>query len=361
MPHAEIDGVPVWYEEHVDPTGPPLAALHGGLVTFRGSFGDVLPWLTEGRRVIGAELQGHGHTADTGRALSIERFAADVAELIDRVADSSPVDVWASSSAPSPPRASLSATPPRSAASCSPPRTSAPTATTPRSRRPRRTTRACRPRRSSPPGRPTTRRWHRTPADFFPFLDRTQPVVHDFAGWTADEIRSITAPTFLVVGDRDFVYLDPAAEMHVAANPAVSSGGRAASPASPPDRPGPPPRPPGRDPARRPPPASRPGRSPGPGCPLARHPDDLVARSRLHPCHHPEGAHPAAPRARGRRIVTRTVHDHVPPKVACAVSDHEQARLPPVVDALCEWGLCWCDKSGARALALERSAADGAS
>ena len=51
------------------------------------------------------------------------------------------------------------------------------------------------------------------PADFFLFLERMQPVVHDFAGWTADEIRSITAPTFLVVGDRDFVRLDHAAEM----------------------------------------------------------------------------------------------------------------------------------------------------
>ena len=52
-----------------------------------------------------------------------------------------------------------------------------------------------------------------TPSDFFPFLERMQPVVHDFAGWTADEIRSITAPTFLVIGDRDFVRLDHAAEM----------------------------------------------------------------------------------------------------------------------------------------------------
>ena len=69
-------------------------ALHGGIVTFRGSFGNVLPWLTEGRRVIGVELQGHGHTPDTGRAMSIERFADDVAELIDRVAGGGPVDVW---------------------------------------------------------------------------------------------------------------------------------------------------------------------------------------------------------------------------------------------------------------------------
>ena len=92
MPREEIDGVPIWHEEHGDPAGPVLVALHGGIVTFRGSFGDVLPWLTEGRRVIGVELQGHGHTPDTGRAMSMERFADDVAELIDRVAGGGPVD-----------------------------------------------------------------------------------------------------------------------------------------------------------------------------------------------------------------------------------------------------------------------------
>jgi len=43
--------------------------------------------------VIGVELQGHGHTPDTGRAMSIDRFVDDVAELIDRVAGGGPVDV----------------------------------------------------------------------------------------------------------------------------------------------------------------------------------------------------------------------------------------------------------------------------
>ena len=94
MAHELIDGVPIWYEERGDPGGPPLVALHGGIITFEGSFGDVLPWLTQGRRVVGVELQGHGHTPDTGRAMSIERFADDVAELIDRVAGGGPVDVW---------------------------------------------------------------------------------------------------------------------------------------------------------------------------------------------------------------------------------------------------------------------------
>src|SRR3954462_9366314 len=85
MPTADIDGLPPGYEEHGDPDGPPLVALHGGILTFEGSFGDVLPWLAPGRRVIGVELQGHGHPADTGRAMSIERFADDVAELLDRL------------------------------------------------------------------------------------------------------------------------------------------------------------------------------------------------------------------------------------------------------------------------------------
>jgi pimeloyl-ACP methyl ester carboxylesterase len=40
-----------------------------------------------------------------------------------------------------------------------------------------------------------------------------QPVVDEMVGWTAEEIRSIAAPTFLVIGDQEFVRLDHAAEM----------------------------------------------------------------------------------------------------------------------------------------------------
>ena len=51
------------------------------------------------------------------------------------------------------------------------------------------------------------------PDGLFPFLERMQPVVHEWEGWTDDEVRSVTAPTFLVIGDQDFVRLDHAAEM----------------------------------------------------------------------------------------------------------------------------------------------------
>jgi pimeloyl-ACP methyl ester carboxylesterase len=213
MPTAEIDGVPIWYEEHGDPAGPPLVALHGGIVTFQASFGDVLPWLTEGRRVIGVELQGHGHTPDTGRPMSIERFADDVAELIDRVAGGGPVDVWGFS------LGALTATSlalrhqgkvRRLVLAASNIRTDGyhPEITAPEQDDPRL------------PTQEEFASWQAAyeavapdPAGLFPFLERLQPLVHDMPGWTADEIRSIAAPTFLVIGDRDFVRLDHAAEM----------------------------------------------------------------------------------------------------------------------------------------------------
>ena len=213
MPTEAIDGVPIWYEELGDPAGPPLVALHGGVVTFHRSFDDVLPWLAESRRVIGVELEGHGHTPDTGRALSIERFADDVAELIDRVAAGGPVDVWGYS------LGALTATSLAvrhltkvrrlvlAASNLRPdgyhPEIAAPEQDDPRL-----------------PTEEEFAVWQADyeavapdPTNLFPFLERLQPVVHDMPGWTADEIRSITAPTFLVIGDQDFVRLDHAAEM----------------------------------------------------------------------------------------------------------------------------------------------------
>jgi pimeloyl-ACP methyl ester carboxylesterase len=213
MAHVTIDDVPIWYEEHGDPTGAPLVALHGGILSFRGSFGDVLPWLDARRRVIGVELQGHGHTPDTGRAMSIERFADDVAELIERVAGGGPVDVWGFS------LGALTAT---SLALRHPTRVHrlvlASSNTRPGAYHPEITA----PEQVDPrlPTEEEFAKWQADyeavapdPAAFFPFLERLQPVVHEFAGWSDDEIRSIIAPTFLVFGDHDFVRLDHAAEM----------------------------------------------------------------------------------------------------------------------------------------------------
>jgi pimeloyl-ACP methyl ester carboxylesterase len=213
MPIEQIDGVPIWYEEHGEPGGPPLVALHGGVMTFEGSFGDVLPWLAEGRRVIGVELQGHGHTPDTGRPMSYERFADDVAELVDRVAAGGPVDVWGFSLGAEV-ATSLGLRHPATvrrlvlAASSIRPDGYHPEITAPEQDDSRLPT-----QEEFASWRAAYEAVAPNPDDFSPFLERLQPVVHEFAGWTPDEIRSITAPTFLVIGDRDFVRLDHAAEM----------------------------------------------------------------------------------------------------------------------------------------------------
>lgn len=52
-------------------------------------------------------------------------------------------------------------------------------------------------------------------------------------------------------------------------------------------------------------------------------------------------------------IVCRTIYDQVPPKVVYDVNPTERARLEPVMQALCDWGMYWCENTGARILALE--------
>jgi pimeloyl-ACP methyl ester carboxylesterase len=145
--------------------------------------------------------------------MSIDRFADDVAELVDCVGGGEPVDVWGYSLGALT-ATSLALRHPTTvrrlvlAASHIRPDGYHPEITAPEQDDPRLPTEA------------EFARWQAhyeavapNPDDFFPFLERMQPVVHDFAGWTADEIRSIAAPTLLVIGDRDFVRLDHAAEM----------------------------------------------------------------------------------------------------------------------------------------------------
>ena len=62
--YVAANGVDYWFE--IRGQGEPLLLLHGGLMS-SGLFGPVLTELARNRRVIGVDLQGHGHTA-LGRA-----------------------------------------------------------------------------------------------------------------------------------------------------------------------------------------------------------------------------------------------------------------------------------------------------
>jgi len=84
--YAPVNGLRMYYEEHGDPgPGRPLVLLHGGLLTIDLSFGEILPELAAGRRVIATELQGHGRTADIERDIDVRFLADDVAALLDHL------------------------------------------------------------------------------------------------------------------------------------------------------------------------------------------------------------------------------------------------------------------------------------
>ncbi len=78
--YAPVNGLNMYYEIHG--AGQPLVLLHGGLSAIGSSFGPLLPGLAATRQVIAVELQGHGHTADIARPLSMEQMAEDIAALL---------------------------------------------------------------------------------------------------------------------------------------------------------------------------------------------------------------------------------------------------------------------------------------
>ena len=78
--YAHVNGLNMYYEIHG--TGRPLVLLHGALSETQSSFGKILPSLAKTRQVIAVEQQAHGHTADIDRPLTIEQMAEDTAALL---------------------------------------------------------------------------------------------------------------------------------------------------------------------------------------------------------------------------------------------------------------------------------------
>jgi len=78
--YASVNGLDLYYEVHGE--GRPLVLLHGALGTIESCFTDLLPALAYSRRVIAVELQGHGHTGDIDRAFTFRDMSEDIAGLL---------------------------------------------------------------------------------------------------------------------------------------------------------------------------------------------------------------------------------------------------------------------------------------
>jgi pimeloyl-ACP methyl ester carboxylesterase len=82
--YAPVDGLRMYYEIHgrTGSARAPLVLLHGGGSTIQTSFAKLLPLLSRQRQIIAFEQQGHGHTADVDRPFSFEQSAEDAAALL---------------------------------------------------------------------------------------------------------------------------------------------------------------------------------------------------------------------------------------------------------------------------------------
>jgi len=207
MAYAPVNGLRLYYERHG--RGRPLVLLHGGLMTIGLNFGPLLGPLAAGRQVIAVELQGHGHTADTGRPMTIEALAGDVIALLDQLGIGE-ADFFGFSLGGLVASAIALGAPSRVGrliiASADPHRPPG--------------------RESAPLGEdrlPTQadyQAWREAyesvapdPGHFEEFAAKNSALVHEFPGWTG-ELRSLRAPTLLVFGDRDFSPLPDVVELY---------------------------------------------------------------------------------------------------------------------------------------------------
>jgi len=81
--YALVNGLKMYYE--IYGSGTPLVLIHGGGSTIQTTFGQVLHSFAKTHRVIAVELQAHGHTTDRDSPLSFEQDADDVAELLKQL------------------------------------------------------------------------------------------------------------------------------------------------------------------------------------------------------------------------------------------------------------------------------------
>ncbi|MBW0104093.1 alpha/beta fold hydrolase [Pseudonocardia sp. KRD291] len=209
--YAPVNGLQMYYEVHGN--GRPLVLLHGGILTIDLSFGAILPALAEHHQVIGVELQGHGHTADIDRPLQLDLLADDVVALLDHLgierADMlgySLGGLVATEVAVRYPervgRLVLAATHFR--ADGYHPEIQDPAQDSPRL--------------------PTAEDFEQMqaaytavapdPGRFFATLEKAQPMVTGFQGWSDEQLRSITSPVLLIIGDTDFIRIEHAAAVH---------------------------------------------------------------------------------------------------------------------------------------------------
>jgi pimeloyl-ACP methyl ester carboxylesterase len=202
---ADINGLRLYHEIHG--SGRPVVLLHGGLQTIDLMFGPLLPTLAARRKVIAVELQGHGHTADSDRPMSIDQLADDVAALI-ALLNIERTDVFGFSLGglvgwslvirhPNVVDRVAVASADYRSRETAPDEVAGPMPTDSDFQAMRDAYAAVAP----------------DPMHFDALAEKVSTMVNeDFVGWTADELRAVQSPMLVLVGDNDFIRVSDAAE-----------------------------------------------------------------------------------------------------------------------------------------------------
>jgi len=78
--YADINGLKMYYEVYGN--GKPILLLHGSFMNIPLNWAQFIPLWAKDRKVIVAEMQGHGRTKDISRELSYEGMADDASGLL---------------------------------------------------------------------------------------------------------------------------------------------------------------------------------------------------------------------------------------------------------------------------------------
>lgn len=78
--YSEVNGLKMYYEIYGQ--GKPLVLVHGGGSTIQSNFEKAIPLFAKNRKVIAVELQAHGRTSDRNADLTFEQDADDIATLL---------------------------------------------------------------------------------------------------------------------------------------------------------------------------------------------------------------------------------------------------------------------------------------
>ncbi|HBL76996.1 MAG: alpha/beta hydrolase [Bacteroidetes bacterium GWF2_42_66] len=85
--YSDVNGIKMYYEIYLPAgqsgsEGNPLVLIHGGGSTIQSNFEKAIPLFAKTRKVIAVELQAHGRTSDRNTDVSFEQDADDIATLL---------------------------------------------------------------------------------------------------------------------------------------------------------------------------------------------------------------------------------------------------------------------------------------